>query len=371
MYSNCLFCSASLGRNEVIEHFPVGRRLAFDAARGRLWVVCEQCERWNLTPLEERWEAIEECERLFRDTRLRVSTEHIGLARLPEGLALVRIGNPQRPEIAAWRYGDQFGRRRRRQLVTVGAVAAAGGVALAGSVASGLGIITAYQIGRVWWKFSKRGNPLRTVARIRDAHGTLYNIRRKDLLRSRLMASGDGDLAMRIAYDAGRGRHEYLRLEGRVARNAASLIMPEVNRRGGSGDEVQQAVGRIERAGTAEQFLREQAQRSAKLTRVVDPSEAKLFTDSDDIAWTSGLYALSSPASLALEMALHEEQERRALEGELHELEQAWRDAEEVGAIADSLLLPAGVESALARLRGRKGKADPSAAPQDDGRGSS
>ena len=58
MYSTCIFCHAGLGSNEAIEHFPVGRRLAFDAAKGRLWVVCSACERWNLSPLEERWEAI-------------------------------------------------------------------------------------------------------------------------------------------------------------------------------------------------------------------------------------------------------------------------------------------------------------------------
>src|SRR5688572_16251896 len=114
MYSHCLFCHAPLGSNEVVEAFPVGRRLAFDPAKGRLWVVGGACERWNLTPLEERWEAIEQCERLFRDTRLRVSTDNVGMARLREGLALVRIGAPQRPEFAAWRYGDQFGRRRQR-----------------------------------------------------------------------------------------------------------------------------------------------------------------------------------------------------------------------------------------------------------------
>jgi hypothetical protein len=32
MYSTCLFCHAQLGANEAVEHFPVGRRLAFDAA---------------------------------------------------------------------------------------------------------------------------------------------------------------------------------------------------------------------------------------------------------------------------------------------------------------------------------------------------
>src|SRR5688500_8471705 len=89
MYSTCLFCNHGLGSNEAIEAFPVGRRLAFDQQRGRLWVVCRHCEKWNLTPLEERWDAIESCERRFRDTRKRVSTDNIGLARLSEGLELV------------------------------------------------------------------------------------------------------------------------------------------------------------------------------------------------------------------------------------------------------------------------------------------
>jgi len=66
----------------------------------------------------------------------------------------------------------------------------------------------------------------------------------------------------------------------------------------------------------------------------------------------TGLLALSTPFTLALEMALHDEQERRALEGELAELEEAWREAEEIGAIADSLLLPEWVEDAVRRMRG-------------------
>jgi hypothetical protein len=63
MYSTGLFWDRSLGSNEVVEEFPVGRRLAFDAAKGRLWVVCRKCERWNLSPLEGRWETIETGER--------------------------------------------------------------------------------------------------------------------------------------------------------------------------------------------------------------------------------------------------------------------------------------------------------------------
>src|SRR5919199_325776 len=98
MYSTCIFCHAHLGLNEIIEGFPVGTRLAFDPAKGRLWVVCRVCERWNLSPLEERWEGIEQCEGRYRGTRLRVSTDNVGLCRLPEGLELVRIGDPLRPE---------------------------------------------------------------------------------------------------------------------------------------------------------------------------------------------------------------------------------------------------------------------------------
>ena len=56
------------------------------------------------------------------------------------------------------------------------------------------------------------------------------------------------------------------------------------------------------------------------------------------------LAALAPAVRLALEMAAHEESERRALEGELAELERAWREAEEIAGIADALLLPAARE---------------------------
>jgi hypothetical protein len=53
-------------------------------------------------------------------------------------------------------------------------------------------------------------------------------------------------------------------------------------------------------------------------------------------------------------MALHEEAERRAMEGELAALEDAWKEAEEIAAIADNLLLPESVETAFAEMK-RKG----------------
>ena len=38
MDSTCLYCRSALGANDVIESFPVGKRLAIDAKQGRLWV---------------------------------------------------------------------------------------------------------------------------------------------------------------------------------------------------------------------------------------------------------------------------------------------------------------------------------------------
>ena len=105
MYSTCTFCYAALGTNDVIETFTVARRVAFDPGKGCLWAICPHCTRWNLAPIEERWEAVEECERRFRATTLRYSSGNIGLAWLHGDVELIRVGPALRPEVAAWRYG--------------------------------------------------------------------------------------------------------------------------------------------------------------------------------------------------------------------------------------------------------------------------
>lgn len=185
-----MYCRRPLGSNDVVESFPVGRRLAFDAARGRLWVVCARCERWNLTPLEERWEAVEDCERIFRDTRVRISTDNIGLARHREGLSLVRIGEPLRPEFAAWRYGDQFGRRRRRKIIYgTAAAAVVGGLAaggLAAGVLSGTLLSQAGNIASAWAN-------ARTLVRLRPDGGGVIKLNNRDLQGTRLRPADHGN----------------------------------------------------------------------------------------------------------------------------------------------------------------------------------
>lgn len=68
--------------------------------------------------------------------------------------------------------------------------------------------------------------------------------------------------------------------------------------------------------------------------------------------------SLLKPTRLALEMALHEEQERRALEGELWMLERAWREAEEIAAISDNLLVRKGVEDFIREHGDERGHED-------------
>jgi hypothetical protein len=345
MYSACLFCNRPLGANEVIETFPVGRRLAFDPEKGRLWVVCPSCERWNLTPLEERWEAIEQAERLFRETRLRVSTDQIGLTRLREGLELVRIGKPSRPEIAAWRYGDQFGRRRRVRLIGAGVMAAGGVLVIAGGAVAGLSIFGTWNVGRLLFSLGQHGNPIRTVGRFRLDNGRMLKVQRKHLAKSRLRAGEDGQLALELEHDVGR-----IVLAGADARRAASVIFPAVNHFGGTREDVQRAVRRLEHAGGSEEYLTRMARSGEKLTPIAEPERDWVGRPVRE-EHESGLLALPISVRLAVEMALHEEQERRALEGELHELERAWREAEEVAGIADSLLLPTWIDDRLKRMR--------------------
>ena len=343
MYTRCLFCQADLGRNEVLEAFPVGRRLAFDVARGRLWVVCRGCERWNLTPLDSRWEAIEDAERRFRETRLRVSTDQIGLARLREGLELVRIGEPLRPEFAAWRYGDQFGRRRRRQIAWTGAGIAAVGAVIAGGMSAGVGIGSFWWIARGAVRRVVQGNPSQVVAKLKVAQSTLA-VTRRDIASVRIDGDPDRPFTIEVPND-----RILWRIDGGEALRAVGQLLPAVNRFGGGAADVRAAVDAVDRDGGAEGYV-DRLRRRAAATRTVDARGAARWWIGDEIPQT-GLYALSRVDRLALEMAAHEEQERAALGGELAALEQSWRDAEEIAGIADGLLLPESVRTRFAALR--------------------
>jgi hypothetical protein len=345
MYSTCLFCTKPLGTNEVLETFPIGRRVAFDERRGRLWVVCRKCERWNLSPLEERWETVEACERLFRETRVRVSTENIGLARLAEGLELVRIGQPLRPEFAAWRYGDQFGRRRKRAIIYGVGGATVAGVIVVGGIAAGVASSVIFpQMGNI---VNLIVNGPRTSVKFRTDDGRVIKLHQNHLKTVRMVAPGPGE-EWRVSFQRKQDRETFV---GEEARRMAAVVLPRLNRTGGNRAAVADAVWQIERSGGPEPFLH-------RLTELATPRSGLLAgritsrehpdTISNRVQPIAGLPV---PIRLATEMALHEEQERRALEGELAALEAAWRNAEEIASIADDLLVPEKTKSFLERQR--------------------
>ncbi|MGD8866224.1 MAG: hypothetical protein PVI01_01310 [Gemmatimonadales bacterium] len=337
MFKTCIFCNRNLGGNEVIENFPVGRRLAFDGERGRLWVICEHCRRWNLSPLEERWEAIEECERQYHDTPRSFSTDNIGLAQLGEGLHLVRIGEPKRREFAAWRYGRQFWRRRVKSTIsTVAQAALAFGTTIAG--ANILPLLIAIRSRRV-------------VARVRDESGARLYISGRNVRKVELIPGAGGEhWSLRVPYhpnerfflffSQARGHGGKRIISGESALRAAGRILPAVNAWGGSEEEVKNAVAIIEESRDAGRLFARAARRAARSGGL-------------EVRGREGarLNRLDRRLRLALEMASHEDSERRALEGELADLEQAWRDAEEIAAIADRLLLPESVEDWIRRQK--------------------
>ncbi len=345
MYSTCMFCNNPLGNNQVVEHFPVGRRLAFDAAKGRLWVVCRKCERWNLSPIEERWEAIEDCERLYHGIRTRASTENVGFARHLEGTELVRIGTPLRPEFAAWRYGDQFGRRRKKAIIMgVGAGAVLGTVAIAGVATGAISGVFLGQFGN-FFNIYRNG---RTLVKVRDKEdGKLLKLKQPDLDKARIISAGEAD---EWIVELKRGSLDR-RWEGEDALGMANLIVPAINRSGARKSTIQAAVQEIEEAGHPMEFL--------KMASIGGGGGHHLWArPQGDGSWRpikekhQGLIGrLPGPSRLALEMALHEEEERRALQGELKTLEAAWKRAEEIAAISDNLLLPEGTEEFLEENR--------------------
>lgn len=117
----------------------------------------------------------------------------------------------------------------------------------------------------------------------------------------------------------------------------AALVLPRLNPLGGSVDGVSDAVRWLEAAGGPASAFRVFARRPG-----VRPALA---------AHQSTLASMHTGVRLALEMALHEDEERRLLSRELSVLELAWRHEERRAAIADDLGLPTWLDGALARVR--------------------
>lgn len=360
MFSTCLFCHTDLGVNETVAECPVGERLAFDARRGRLWVVCTRCGRWNLTPLEERWEAIDRCEQLFRDTWQRYTVDNVGLARTKSRLELVRIGEARPPEIASWRYGARL-QRWARSAEPARGLARRGGrwiarrisavMAHAASVA-GLSESAVLRVSTM-----RRANAV--LAHGTDDDGRRIVIRYSHLARAELIRPAhDLPWRLRVAHDDGQSM-----LAEASGLHTAGKLLATLNFAAASNAEVQWAIAKLGDATDPSGFFTRIASLAIRTEWGIHPdapldapSEPVAATASERLAlhlasrsfWGHGgtgsepampLYRLPSANRLALEMAANEDAERRALEGELGELREAWKEAEEIAAIADNMFV--------------------------------
>jgi len=346
MYHTCLYCRTSLGANEHIEHFPVGRRLAFDPAKGRLWVVCSSCARWNLTPLEARWEAIEECERLFRMTPVRLATDRIGLAVVGP-FSLVRVGTPPRRELAWWRYGQRLRRRFQGAWAHDVAVLGTSIVALpTGLAALGLGSLGGVAaVSALAIYGSRRENRVLATLSNDGADAARSIVRRRHMRASILApdANAPNGWTLQVGHDGG-----MLTLAGDRAIDVAALALATLPP--GNPDEVvDDALVQLGRLKEPHDYFRVALERG----QVRNPARRPGMATG---AFSATLAALTPVERVALEMAATEERERRAAEGELADLEAAWRDAEEIAAISDNLLLPDAVTAWLGRHRREYGR---------------
>lgn len=128
-------------------------------------------------------------------------------------------------------------------------------------------------------------------------------------------------------------------IRGEQALRIAAQLLPRMNERAASGRNVKQAVSLLEE-------YRDPARVFDSAARV---AQAPSWNDFNQ---RGRMDKLAPALRLALEMVSHEDTERRALEGELRLLEDAWREAEEIAAIADDLFLPPSISEKLGEIKG-------------------
>jgi hypothetical protein len=337
MFTRCLVCHSPFPPNESLEHFPHGLRIAFDPGKGRLWAVCRECKRWTLAPIEERWEALEELEKLVRDkARLLSQTENIALLRA-ERIEIVRVGRANLAEQAWWRYGRELVRRKQtyKSLSVAGAVGV--GAAIWGGMAvGGMSLLAAWILwdnipnkipdAARWFRFGGDAWRGRSVCpRCGHAFRRVSYKRRESLI---LLPSENPEDSTSLAYQCprcGDFREGGLQLRGREAEHTLRRVLAYHHFAGASERQVSDATRLIQEAGTPE-----------ALTRVLVRNGKRL----GDLGQTGGF---------ALEIAANESSEQRLLELELAELEAHWKAEEELAAIIDGELTPLPLLESLRR----------------------
>jgi len=325
MFRRCLFCRAHFRENHTLAHVPRGGQVAYDPERGRLWVVCESCHRWNLAPVEEREGALHELERLARDRgRTLARTAHVALLDAAP-MSLVRIGSAGLAERAAWRYGRELRLRR--------ASYESGGSRLAAYTLGafhGLGRLVGFadEDFSIDW----RESPVADVMRWRRFGWAAWHGRETCPHCLSTLRALRYDLAWWVYPTRGAdGRlgvgvpcqrcdpwtpDKLFHLTGDAAEHVLRRLLAYLNVSGASERRLDDAVGLIERAGSAEAFASEAG--SGRRT----------------------LWRMGATGVVGLEIALGEAAETRLLDLGARAIEFVWKREEELAGISDDDLTP-------------------------------
>jgi hypothetical protein len=324
MYRSCAFCDGKLNGDGGPSGLGVGRRLAFDEWRGRLWVICPKCARWNLAPLDERLERIDALARAARDGRVAAATAQVALIRW-RGYDLVRVGKPPRLEFATWRYGERLKARQRAQLkVVLPMTIATLGLAVAVNVTTG------GSVAMLVWNVPRIARSIYTGMvgrrRVRLAEpplcercGAVMNLQARHVAQARVVPEAQAGLGLLLRCPICQAEGALLAGVEAEAALQHGLTYLSLTRRGSP--QAVEAARLVEGAGGPDQLIRDVARRELTLRN------------------------LGPDRRLALEIAVDEQ-------AEVRDLERQWRDAEQLADIADGLLSPdAAVDAALRRLK--------------------
>jgi hypothetical protein len=311
MFRTCAFCNAPFDGDGGPSGLGVGRRLAFDEWRGRLWVVCSKCSRWNLTPLDDRLERIEVVARAARDAgRVVAATEQVALIRW-ERYDFVRVGKPLRVELATWRYGERMRtRQRERMKVVVPLTVVAVGLGIAANVAAGGGL------GVFVWNLHRLvdqayigivGNRKVVLAEppICAHCGSLMQLRARHVQHARVVPDSHAEVA--VVLSCPKCRREGAHLTGLDAVQVLRQGLTYLNVTRSGRRKAEDAARVVDQVGGPDRLLHDVARRELTLR------------------------SLRPERRLALEMAVDER-------AEVEELERQWREAEEIAEIADGTL---------------------------------
>jgi hypothetical protein len=304
----------------------VGQRFAYDPWKCRAWVICRRCSRWNLTPYDNRLEAIGALDSMAAQGRAAAASEQVTLIRAGP-YDVVRIGKPPRVEMATWRYGERLKARQRETLkiyVPVAVVAVGATVALnaaaGGGIAAMMGNLPGMIEGITTGIIGNRRVPVEPP--VCERCGAVMHLKSRHVQYARLTRTAHEDLSLLLSCPE--CRREGALLTGSDAERTLRTGMTYLNlkKKKNVKKKAEAAAEYLERHGGPDTFITN----SIKLERRL------------------GEYV--GAEALALEMAVDEQ-------AELRELERQWRQAEELAQIADNLLVDPAIEARLDAVRRR------------------